>query len=87
MSRLKSTGLSGGFDGVCQAPSEGRQSAIAAAGSHRQMIGRIKEPPRPIELRNREYHTTRAFRLEVSSAQVNTGIEFPSAFTRAHGKS
>src|SRR2546429_1572003 len=46
-SRLKSTGFSGGFDGVCQAPSGGRHNTIAVAGSHRQMIGRIKDPPRP----------------------------------------
>src|SRR5437879_9791544 len=49
-SRLKSTGFSGGFDGVCQAPSGGRHNTIAVAGSHRQMIGRIKDPPRPIEI-------------------------------------
>src|SRR5215472_2606150 len=49
-SRSKSTGFSVGLGGACHAPSGRRHNAIAAAVSHRQMIGRIKEPPRPIEL-------------------------------------
>src|SRR5215472_8290001 len=48
-SRSKSTGFSVGLGGACHAPSRRRHNTIAAIVSHRQMIGRIKEPPRPIE--------------------------------------
>src|SRR5215472_14764329 len=61
MSRLKSTGFSGGFDGACHARKAGRHNAIATAGRHRRMIGRIKKLLTEL-LHNCEYHTTRVLR-------------------------
>ena len=44
ISRSKSIGFSVG-EGTCQAPKTGRHSSTAAAGNHRQMMGRIKGLP------------------------------------------
>src|SRR5438270_13477474 len=43
MSRLKSTGFSGGVDGAWPAKTGKRQNTTAAAGNHRQIIGRNKK--------------------------------------------
>src|SRR5215470_6870301 len=61
MSRLKSTGFSGGLDCACQARRAGRHNAIATAGNHQPMIGRIKKLLAEL-LHNCEYHTTRGLR-------------------------
>ena len=86
-SRLKSTGFSGGFDGVCQAPSGGRHNTIAVAGSHRQMIGRIKDPPRPIEIAQPRIPYYVGVLLWKYLQLRSTPASIPYRFTRAHAKS
>src|ERR1700756_5566889 len=54
MSRSKSTGFSGGFEGACHAYTAGRHNTTTAASNHRQMMGRIKITPLPIESGNRD---------------------------------